>query len=89
MEVFEFHGEDFKEVHEFEGWKIGLLRYSERFSVYKGEERHNETDETFVLLEGEAVLYVDGIAYNMEKCKVYNVKKRLSSDRRFCLFLIV
>lgn len=75
MEILEFLGADFKVVHEFEGWKIGLLRYSERFDSFKQEERHLLTDETFVLLEGEAVLYVDRVPYKMEKGKVYNVVK--------------
>lgn len=77
MEIFEFYGEDFKAVLESEGWKIGLLRYSDRFSSHKHEERHLETDEAFILLEGNAVLYEDCKAYNMEKCKIYNVQKGL------------
>ncbi len=77
MEIFDFHGEDFKAVIEFEGWKIGLLRYSNRFSSYNQVERHLETDEAFILLEGTAVLYEEEKNYKMEKCKVYNVKKGL------------
>ncbi len=77
MEVFDFSGSDFKAVMEFEGWKIGLLKYGDRFSSYKTEERHLETDEAFVLLEGRAALYEEGQKYDMEKCKVYNVKKGL------------
>lgn len=77
MEIFDFYNEGFKAVLEFEGWKIGLLRYSERFSEFKMIERHLETDEAFVLLEGEATLYEEENTYKMEKCKVYNVKKGL------------
>ncbi len=77
MEIFDFCGEDFKAVLEFEGWKIGLLRYSDRFSDFKIMERHLQTDEAFVLLEGEATLYEEENTYKMEKCKVYNVKKGL------------
>ena len=57
MEEFEFKGENFKSVMQFEGWKIGILRYGERFSEYKTSERHLKTDEAFILLEGEATLY--------------------------------
>lgn len=77
MEIFDFCGDDFKAVMQFEGWKIGLLRYSERFSCHKVEERHLQTDEVFILLEGQATLYEENRCYPMEKCKVYNIKKGL------------
>ena len=38
-------------------------------------ERHNKTDEVFVLLEGKATLYVENDSVVMEKSKVYNVEK--------------
>ena len=50
MDILEFLGEDFKVVHEFEGWKIGLLRYSERFDSFKQEERHLLTVQTHLAL---------------------------------------
>lgn len=75
MEIFDYTGEDFKAVMQFETWKIGLLRCSDRFSKHKVMERHNKTDESFVLLEGCATLYVEDSVTQMEKCKVYNVKK--------------
>ncbi len=77
MEIYNFCGEDFKSVMQFEGWKIGLLRHSERFSAFTVEERHLKTDEAFILLEGNATLYEEKKPYIMEKCKVYNVKKGL------------
>lgn len=75
MEIYGFEGEDFKTLMQFEGWKIGFLRYSDRFSDFKVLERHNQTDEAFVLLEGMATLYEDKTATVMEKCKVYNIPK--------------
>ncbi len=80
IDVLEFDGEDFKAVCEFEGWKIGLLRCSERFSDFKVLERHKLTDEVFVLLEGSATIYLsddnDNITeYIMDKKTVYNVHK--------------
>lgn len=77
MEIFDYIGEDFKAVMQSENWKIGLLRFSDRFSKCKVMERHFETDEAFILLEGEATLYEEDNSYNMEKSKVYNVKKGL------------
>lgn len=75
MEIFDYNGDDFKAVLTFESWKIGLLRYSDRFSGFKVKERHLETDECFVLLSGEATLFEDDTPHTMEKCKVYNIKK--------------
>lgn len=75
MEIFDYKGSDFKAVMQSDSWTIGLLKYSERFSEYKVVERHNKTDEVFVLLEGAATLYVENDSVVMEKNKVYNVKK--------------
>ena len=70
-----FDGIDYKVVHEFEGWKIGFLRYSDRFSKFDRLERHLLTDEVFVLLDGEAVLYTDKEEIKMEKNFIYNLPK--------------
>lgn len=75
IEKYEFSGEDFKVMMQFEGWKIGFLRYSERFSEFKQLERHLETDEAFVLLSGEATLYTENGSCKMEKCTLYNIPK--------------
>ena len=75
IEVIDYNGEDFKAVKVFDGWKIGLMRYSERFSEANQFERHTETDEVFVLLSGEAVLHTEEESLPMEKCKIYNIKK--------------
>ena len=75
MDIIAFKGEDFKVMMESDAWKIGFLRYSERFSEFKVLERHLQTDEAFVLLEGEAVLYENSKAHQMEKCKVYNIAR--------------
>ena len=40
IEATTFTGSDFKVMTAFEGWKIGFLRYSDRFSDFKVIERH-------------------------------------------------
>lgn len=75
MEIHAFDGENFKVAMEFEGWKIGFLRYGDRFCANDRTERHLETDEAFVLLEGTATLIEDDTEYIMENFKVYNVRK--------------
>jgi len=75
IEKYGFNGEDFKSVLEFESWKIGLLRYSERFSEFTRLERHLLTDEAFILLEGQATLYTDTEEEIMQTGIVYNIPK--------------
>lgn len=75
VEISRFDGNDFQVMTQFESWKIGLLRISDRFSAFKQEERHLLTDEVFVLLQGSAVLYVEQQRFSMETGTVYNVKK--------------
>ena len=75
MEAFIHKGEGFQVLKEFEGWKIGYLRYNDRFSKFDQLERHLETDEVFVLLEGEATLYTEDEERFMEKSVLYNIPK--------------
>lgn len=78
MNIHSYSGDDFKAVLCTENWKIGILRFSERFSKTGILERHMKTAEAFILLNGNAVLYVkDGngrvTATQMECCNVYEV----------------
>ena len=75
IEKSSFTGQDFCVVKQFEGWKIGFLRYSQRFSSFDRLERHMLTDEAFILLEGEATLYTDTESVKMQKNVVYNIPK--------------
>ena len=75
IDKYKFTGQDFASVLTFENWKIGLLRYSERFSKFDRLERHLLTDEAFILLDGSATLYSETEKVEMEKCVVYNFKK--------------
>lgn len=75
MEIIDYDGADFKAVKSFEGWKIGILRYSERFSAFDRLEKHIKTDEVFVLLCGTATLYTENESFEMEASKLYSVAK--------------
>lgn len=55
--VYAYGGTDFHTAFVSGDWKIGLLRYSERFAKPGVWERHLQTDEVFVLLSGAASLY--------------------------------
>ena len=80
IEVKDYRGEGFLPLVDFEAWRVAVLRCNERFSALTTCERHFETDEVFVLLEGQATLYAwdeKGAmqALKMEDCKVYNVPR--------------
>jgi ureidoglycolate hydrolase len=91
LEICEFTGIGYKPVIDFGVWRVAILRYIDEIIPERIEqvERHNETDEVFVLLEGQAVLFIadpksDGAngketvvalyPHVMEPKKMYNVK---------------
>ena len=62
----------------YQGWRAAVITWAERFdrkNLYRLE-RHMETDEVFVLMAGEAVLYIgqEGTSVKMEPYRAYNVK---------------
>ncbi|MCL2776005.1 MAG: hypothetical protein FWD71_22070 [Oscillospiraceae bacterium] len=79
VEIYEYKGEGYKPLVDYESWRVAVLRYSKGFTGLKELERHLETDEVFVLLTGEAALITeesDGIReWKMECGKIYNVLK--------------
>ena len=75
VEKIRYDGQDYIVVHQFQGWKIGMLRFSQRFSRFDRLERHLLTDEAFILLKGQAVLYTDKEQIQMQTSVVYNVPK--------------
>jgi len=79
VEIHEYKGAGYKPLVDYGSWRVAVLRYDEWFTGLKGLERHLETDEVFVLLEGEATLITeeaDGIReWKMERGKIYNVLK--------------
>ena len=85
LEIQEYTGEGYKPLVDFASWRVALLNYSpdllpERLTRMQ---RHNETDEVFVLLRGRCILFVgEGQetvcrihATDLEPGKVYNVRQ--------------
>jgi hypothetical protein len=60
VEVAEYFGEGYKPILDFKGWRVAVLRYID--SVTPGAltrvERHNETNEVFILTDGNADLVI-------------------------------
>ena len=81
VEINEFNGEGYRRMFEYDSWTVAVINYSENFNEDKfvRVEKHNATDEVFVLVEGQATLVVGEtdnlIKVKMEKGKFYNVKK--------------
>jgi len=85
LEIREFTGIGYKPLIDFGTWRVAILRYIDELipAEIARLERHNETDEVFVLLEGQAVLFLgeggDTVTalhpLVMEPKKMYNVKR--------------
>lgn len=84
---YEYNGEGMTRVYENEKWMIGIKNWkpANDISQLNCLERHNETDELFVLLAGGCTLII-GHEKNgemelekveMEPMKVYNIPKSL------------
>ena len=60
LDIIEYGGEVYKRLVNGAKWTLATLNYAERFDEanFAQLERHNQTDETFVLLSGEATLLV-------------------------------
>jgi len=96
LEVRDHGAEGYKPVIDYDTWRVAILNYSDslRPENITSMQRHNETDEVFVLLRGRCILFLGQgdetvtqvSAENMKPMKVYNVKKgawhthTLSSD---------
>ena len=77
--VLDYEGKGYFSHFRYGTWRIAYLNHAPMFTkegiTYL--ERHNETDEVFILLEGEASLFMGENATEviMEKFRSYVVKK--------------
>jgi ureidoglycolate hydrolase len=85
LEIKEYMGEGYQPLIQFGDWRVAILRWEELLQPdqIKVMERHTQTDEVFVLLEGQATLILGGMGgmvegvypQGMENGKLYNVKQ--------------
>lgn len=91
LETYEYLGEGYKPLIDFNCWRVAVLRYLDELQPDKITyfERHDETDEVFVLLQGQAVLFLgegdemmetlcpivmkNGVLYNVKRGAWHNV----------------
>lgn len=85
IEVSEYTEEGYKPLVDYKTWRVALLNYIDELlpEQIKSMQKHNETDEIFVLLSGKCILFSGGAsddieeidAIDMEPLKIYNVKQ--------------
>ena len=85
IDILEYNGEGYKPLVDFGTWRVAFLRFIDEIIPENIQrlERHVETDEVFVLLEGKAVLFIgEGeqevkqlVSIVMQPGKLYNVRK--------------
>jgi ureidoglycolate hydrolase len=85
LEIIDHTGEGYKPCIDYGEWRVAVLRFTADVEAKNITylERHNETDEVFVLLEGNCTLLIgEGSqkikviqAIKMDPYKLYNVKK--------------
>ena len=85
IDVTSYQGEGYLPMVDFEAWRVAILRYCEELEIQNlaTMQKHNETDEIFVLLEGNCTLFTGGKgdtindldAVAMQPLQLYNVKQ--------------
>jgi len=85
LQIHEHNGEGYLPLVDFESWRVALLNWEAELDADKltTVQRHEETDEVFVLLSGRCVLFVASCGENpedihgefLEPLKLYNVPK--------------
>ncbi len=85
LEILEYEGEGYKPLMHYGTWRVAILRWLTGLLPENQSymERHMQTDEVFVLLNGQASLVlggnsakVDSLCFErMEAGKLYNVRQ--------------
>jgi hypothetical protein len=85
LQISSFEGAGYQPLVDYDQWRVAILRYADELLPDRifAMQRHNETDEVFVLLEGHCILFLgegkDTItsitAVDMVPRKLYNVRR--------------
>jgi len=85
LEVRSYDGIGYLPLISYGAWRVAVLRYIDELRVDNlcAMQRHDETDEVFVLLAGRCILFMgegneavtDIHAQDMEPLRLYNVKQ--------------
>ena len=85
LQVLQYAGDGYQPLVDFANWRVAVLRYHVELlpdNIAKVQ-RHDETDEVFLLLAGRCILFIgeghDGVldihAVDMRPLKLYNVRQ--------------
>lgn len=85
LEIKEYRAEGYSPVIDYESWRVAVLNYCDELlpeNICKMQ-RHDESDEVFILLNGDFTLFIgEGkesieriYAKKLEPLKLYNVKQ--------------
>ncbi len=87
IEIREYRGTGYRPLVDYGAWRVAVLNYIDEIHPANNSqmERHNETDEVFVLLRGRAILFAGEGEHEVEAIhpqvmdvgKVYNVKRSI------------
>ena len=93
IEIREHDESGYKPLIDFQSWRVALLNYTADYLPEKivQMQKHTETDEVFVLLEGHCILFLgegqESVtqvhAVDMELYKLYNVKRGVWHSHTF------
>ena len=85
LEIHEYTGEGYRPLVDYDSWRVALLNYSPELEPEQltRMQRHNETDEIFVLLQGRCILFTgegEAKVSRLHGCDlkpnlIYNVKR--------------
>jgi ureidoglycolate hydrolase len=85
LDITEYTGEGYQPLIAYGAWRVAILRYIDELlpqNIGKMQ-RHDNTDEVFVLLKGRCLLFIGAgtdrveeiLAEDMQPRKLYNVKR--------------
>lgn len=85
IEISEYRDEGYRPLVTYDAWRVAILNFTDELlpENLKQMQRHEKTDEVFVLLQGRCILFlgegdqtVEKIhAVDMQPLKYYNIKK--------------
>ena len=85
LEICDYHGEGYQPLIAYGAWRVAILNYIDELlpeNIVKMQ-RHGNTDEVFVLLQGRCILFIGAgadrveevLAEDMQPLKLYNMKR--------------
>lgn len=85
LEIRDYDGDGYQPIIDYDAWRVAILRFHPELEpeAITTMQRHDKTDEVFVLLAGRCILFlgegeaqIDALhAVDMQPLKAYNIKR--------------